>query len=347
VVEDVGRTAALNLDTSMERLNRAMAALTLTPRCWENPGNWLWIWEFNVRLKDWVPVNVQTTKMSIKKRLGILLSASFRPNQPQYNTEFSALLRQTSPDQWRIRIIPESFWIDDNGKHLDINDALKFFILKYKTYPSDENPHGCSVQNSPTRSPSQRTASRSVRANQRFTYLDTPSKQKRHAANAQQQPEQKPLASSNVKSEGSSSSQQPFCATAVKSESKSLFDTPIKGKTAAVSTQSRSPAKSSSDASAHSSVDAFGKSNTATTSPAQSSSLFSSGSTSRQSTQYSSANPFGWNDTTVASAQSSASSSSNNSAHPTSSSSQNSSAFAYASPTFSFRPRSNDPYDYI
>ena len=175
-MEDVGETAAHAKDTSMDSLCRAMEELTLTPRSWSERGNWLYIWEYNERFKDWVPVNVQTTDMGLSKRIPLLLSASFNSKQPQYNTAFSRFLRATHPDRWRVRIIAERFWVDDDGKKLTLDEALKFFTLKYKTYECQDNPIGLNVTNSPKHSPPQREKAKSVVPCPRFTSFDTPSK---------------------------------------------------------------------------------------------------------------------------------------------------------------------------
>jgi len=176
IVEDVGNTAARSQDTSLDVLTREMEGLSLCPRSWDAKGKWLYIFEYNNNLKQWLPVFVQTTTMTLTKRLSLLLSNSFRPSQPQYKTHFSAFIRESVPEKWRIRIIPQCHWIDDNDNQLSLDDAMKFFVLKYHTYASPENPIGCNDKYSPVSSPSQKEKARTIASSPCFTSPDTPSK---------------------------------------------------------------------------------------------------------------------------------------------------------------------------
>jgi len=154
-----------------------MENLSLCPRSWKDKsGEWLYIFEHNPRLKDWVPVFVRVTRMSVFESVSTFLTNSFNEKQSQYKTSFAGFLRNTNPNQWRVRIIPEDHWIDDDGNKLDANEAEKFFILKFKTYKCPDNPIGCSSKYSPMRSDDQREKMESVSSSLRFTSPDTPSK---------------------------------------------------------------------------------------------------------------------------------------------------------------------------
>ena len=179
VVDDVGKTAVRTLDTGMAALNHAIRGLTENPRSWNDEGNWLYIFEFNPKLNEWIPVSVQKTSMSLKKRIGILLAASFNPGQPQFRTSLSELIRSSSPDQWRIRTVPEEQWLNDKGEKLSFEEAEKFYVLKYRTYRCDQNPYGRNEKNSPLKNWSQKKLAESVEVSPRFCCLSSPSKAKR------------------------------------------------------------------------------------------------------------------------------------------------------------------------
>ena len=197
-MEDLGNTEAngYGLNGLKKKLQEELDKFSMDFQAWDPLGGCVCLWELRVHAKDWMPVLVQATTLQASRRVSILLSASFRSDQSEYRRPIAALVRMTTPDMWRVRIIPKEQWVDDKGNKLTAEQAVDYYTLKFRTYQCPRNPYGCNVANSPAWSYTQATRARTVQPQTRFDYPASPSKLSSKPPAAQQQKVVPPLVQS-------------------------------------------------------------------------------------------------------------------------------------------------------